>query len=104
MARKLISCGVKRRVATVWTLRTPTTMSFQVSGTESIEVRPARSKPRRYLKRGSSRTSGTSIGWRVAAAAPVTPSPSARLTRPTWWRSRPLVAASVRRPVAWSSR
>ena len=104
MARKLISSGAKRRVATVWTLRTPTTVSFQVSGTESIEVSPARSNPRRYLKRGSSRTSGTSIGRRAAAAAPVMPSPSARLTRLTWSRSRPFVAARVRRPVAWSSR
>ena len=45
-----------------------------------------------------------SIGVRVAAARPVMPWPTARLTRPTCVRSSPLVAASVSRSASRSLR
>ena len=45
------------RGSTVWTLSTPTTWSFQTSGTEHIEVKRAWSTPRIQAKRGSSWTS-----------------------------------------------
>ena len=38
------------------------------------------------------------------ATRPVMPSPQARLTEPTWLRSRPFVAASVSRVFSWSAR
>ena len=39
--------------------------------------------------------SSTTIGSRLAAVRPVIPSPNGTIARPMWWRSMPLVAASV---------
>ena len=90
------SSSVNRRRSSVWTLSTPTTWSCQVSGTDSIEVMNRRwSRPRTHRKRGSSAMSSTMIGSRLAAVRPVIPSPNGTTARPMWWRSRPLVAASV---------
>ena len=62
------------------------------------------SKPRTHENRGSVVTSADVTGSRSAAARPVMPWPMARLTRPTWVTSRPLVAASVSRSPVRSSR
>ena len=91
------SPGVKSRGCSVWTLRTPTTWSFQLSGTLSIEAMNRRwSMPATHRKRFSAGTSGTTSGSRVLATSPVTPSPNGTRARPIWYRSRPFVAASVR--------
>ena len=99
------SDGVNSRCSSVWTLSTPTTWSCQVSGTDSIEATKRRwSIPRTHRKRGSAATSGMTMASRVAATRPVIPSPNGTTARPIWKRSRPLVAASVRRVPSRSSR
>ena len=93
------------RWSSVWTLSTPTTWSCQVSGTDSIEATNRRwSMPRTHRKRWSAATSGMTIGSRVAATRPVIPSPNGTTARPMWYRSRPLVAASVSGVPSRSSR
>ena len=93
------------RGCSVWTLRTPTIWSCQVSGTDSIDATKRRwSMPRTHRKRGSARTSGMTSGSRLAATRPVTPSPNGTRARPIWKRSRPFVAASVRYAPSRSSR
>ena len=62
------------------------------------------SNPRTHEKRRSAVTSRTAIGRRDAAARPVIPWPTAMLTRPTWLRSSPFVAASVSRSASRSDR
>ncbi len=99
------SDGVNSRCSSVWTLSTPTTWSCHVSGTDSIEATKRRwSIPRTHRKRGSAATSGMTMASRVAATRPVIPSPNGTTARPIWKRSRPLVAASVRRVPSRSSR
>ena len=57
------SASVKSRGCSVWTLRTPTVWSCQVSGTDSIEATNRRwSMPRTHRKRGSALTSGMTSG------------------------------------------
>ena len=99
-----MSPAPNRRGALAWTLSTPTTSSCQISGTDSIAVSPAMSKPRTQEKRGSRLTSSTAIGSRPAATRPVIPFPQGRLTLPTWVRSSPLVAARVSRVRSRSAR
>ena len=73
------------RVCSVWMLRTPTTLSCQDSGTDSIDAMNRRwSMPRTHRNRGSWRTSAMTIGSRVAATRPVTPSPKGTRARPIW--------------------
>ena len=56
-----------------------------MSGTDSIEAMNLRwSMPRTHRKRESARTSGITIGVRVAATRPVTPSPMGMWARPIW--------------------
>ena len=57
------SWSLKVRGSSVWTLRTPTVWSCQVSGTDSIDDTNRRwSMPRTHRKRGSARTSGMTSG------------------------------------------
>ena len=63
--------SLKSRGCSVWTLRTPTIWSCQVSGTDSIEATNRRwSMPRTHRKRGSALTSGMTSGSRVGGDAP----------------------------------
>ena len=80
-----MSAGLNWRACSVWTLRTPTTWSFQLSGTLSIDATNRFwSIPRTHRKRESERTSGTARGVWVAATRPVTPSPNGTRARPIW--------------------
>ena len=65
------SWSLKVRASSVWTLRTPTVWSCQLSGTDSIDDTNRRwSMPRTHRKRGSARTSVMTSGSRVGGDAP----------------------------------
>ena len=95
VSRNRTSLRRKTRRRTVWTLSTPTTASFQISGTEHIEVSRGSSRPWSQANRRSRRTLRLTCGRRVWAARPVSPTPIGRRATPIWSRSSPLVAARV---------
>ena len=65
------SWSLNVRGSSVWTLRTPTVWSCQVSGTDSIDATKRRwSMPRTHRKRGSAWTSGMTSGSRVGGDPP----------------------------------
>ena len=62
VTRNSTSSASNSRASVVWALSTPTTASFQISGTESIAWRSSMSKPRTQEKRGSVVTSADMTG------------------------------------------